>query len=80
VTTREQAIASQICMTPTGCDDCREYFQSYMVQDEIWKLTGLPFYGALLCLPCLQIRIRRDLIASDFLVCPANNWFSIEER
>lgn len=76
MTTREQAIAGQICMTPGPCDDCGEAFRSCMVTDEVWRATGLPDHGALLCLPCLQARIGRELVAADFLDCEANAWFT----
>lgn len=76
MTTREQAIAEQICMTPGPCDDCGEPFRSYMVVDTVWRATGLPDYGALVCLPCLQDRAGRELMAADLLDAPVNGWFT----
>jgi hypothetical protein len=72
-TTREDAIGGRVCMTPGTCDDCREPFASYMVIDEVWRETGLPEYGALICLPCLEVRIGRAVRDGDLLDCPAND-------
>lgn len=76
MTSREQAIAEQVCMTPVPCDDCGEPFRSYMVTDEVWRAARLPDYGALVCLPCLQGRSGRELSAADFLDVSVNEWFT----
>lgn len=74
---REQAIADRVCMTPGPCDGCGEPFRSYMVNDKIWRATGLPEFGALVCLPCLQERAGRKLTAADFIDAPANDWIDL---
>lgn len=62
-------------MTPERCDDCAESFRGYMATDAVWCATGLPEYGALLCLPCLQDRVGRQLTSDDLLDAPVNGWF-----
>lgn len=73
---RRQAVADRVCMTPGPCDDCGEHFRPYMVRDEVWRSTGLPEFGALICLPCLQARVGRELVADDLLDAPVNDWIA----
>lgn len=47
-----------------------------MVNDDVWHAAGLPDFGALVCLPCLQERVGRALSASDFPDYPVNDWFT----
>jgi hypothetical protein len=61
MTTREQAIRDQCCMTPV---------------DATWHEAGLPAYGAVLCLPCLQDRLGRQITLRDLDDCEANAWIS----
>ena len=72
---------------PTPCDDCKvdvmpyddegrpieSSWEWYMVKPEIWKAAhkdGIaPRY---LCIGCLESRIGRELISSDFATVPLN--------
>jgi hypothetical protein len=55
------------------CRDCRLHVgvanEWYMVHDEVWPLEP---EGGLLCIGCLEARIGRSLVSSDFTDCPAN--------
>lgn len=44
---------------------CSEY---YMVKHSIWKLTGIRGWGKMLCIGCLERRIKRKLVRNDFLL------------
>lgn len=46
--------------SPVGLD------QYYMVNDEVWEQSGIGKSEGMLCLPCLEARIGRNLEASDF--------------
>ena len=54
------------------CVDCYEdtsplgLDQYYMVHDEVWEQSGMDGLGGMLCLPCLEARIGRNLEVSDF--------------
>ncbi|WP_255951566.1 hypothetical protein [Streptomyces odontomachi] len=58
------------------CCDCRtatartEY---YMVNDTVWAAAGMPVGAGILCIGCLEQRLGRQLIATDFTNCPAND-------
>jgi hypothetical protein len=41
----------------------------YMVKEELWPLSG---YGTMLCIGCLEARLGRRLVSSDFTDCPLN--------
>jgi hypothetical protein len=58
------------------CVDCgvctiklQEY---YMVRHELWAQAGMDRNGGMLCINCLEHRLGRTLIASDFLDVPLN--------
>lgn len=58
------------------CVDCRvdtilaqEY---YMVNSDVWALTGLGTYDGMLCISCLEKRIGRALCSQDFPDLPVN--------
>lgn len=55
-----------------GLDTLDEY---YMVHDAIWKQSGLPPLGGILCIGCLETRIGRKLVGSDFTACPVNEGY-----
>lgn len=42
----------------------------YMVHDDIWKQHGC--HRGMLCIGCLESRLGRFLVASDFTDCPVN--------
>jgi hypothetical protein len=46
--------------------------EHYMLNDQTWKLTGLGKYG-MLCVGCVEIRIKRKLVAKDFNSSYLNN-------
>ena len=50
------------------CRDCDNDYDeySYMVHDHVWKAGGLPEYGGMLCVGCLEERIGRRLCRDDF--------------
>lgn len=75
---RDEAKRDRVCMTPTGCDRCGRDFRSYMVLDDVWcREAGMLEYGSLLCLPCLQERIGRQLTLVDFPDYPVNDWVQV---
>lgn len=57
------------------CVDCahdtmqNEY---YMVTDEVWAQSGLDKRDGMLCIGCLEGRIGRELVPSDFPDFPIN--------
>ena len=59
-------------LLPFMCVDCYESTsafgldQYYMVHDEVWEQSGMGKDDGMLCLPCLEARIGRNLEASDF--------------
>lgn len=56
-----------------ACKDCRGKNQGYMVQFEIWRqLTSPEERRRFLCVKCLEKRLGRRLIKSDFLDAPIN--------
>jgi ribosomal protein S17E len=53
------------------CLDCKKDVQemkeySYMVSDEVWKSTNLDSNAGLLCIKCLEKRLKRLLTSEDF--------------
>jgi len=44
-----------------------------MVHDHVWIQTGLAPSGGMLCVSCLEKRIGRTLVPSDFSNYPINN-------
>jgi hypothetical protein len=44
----------------------------YMVTNPVWKKAGVEPNGGMLCIGCLEDRLGRLLIHSDFLWCPLN--------
>lgn len=69
-------------MSRTWCVDCGadtlpaewggqgEY---YMVHDELWAKAGMAPNGGMLCIGCLERRIRRRLRPGDFIDAPIND-------
>lgn len=52
-----------------GCYDCKNFNDQYMVRDAVWKsIIAKPAErkDLLLCLTCLQARLKRQLVAEDF--------------
>jgi hypothetical protein len=59
------------------CDDCGRDGEDYMGRDDVWMAAN-PWnaHGGLirfLCLACLERRIGRALVASDFPDLPIND-------
>lgn len=58
------------------CLDCAvdtdEIGEYYMVNDYVWKQTGIAPDGGKLCIGCLETRIGRRLMSSDFPHYPIN--------
>ena len=55
--------------TTFRCVDCDKDTQGgeyYMVRDEVWAASGLGPHDGMLCLRCLEQRIRRPLTNDDF--------------
>lgn len=48
----------------------REY---YMVHDAVWELAN-PARDGMLCVGCIEDRIGRRLMPSDFTDAPCNEW------
>lgn len=57
-----------------ACIDCaRDASEApYMLRDQIWHQTGLSWWGGLLCLTCLERRLRRQVRPEDFTDEPIN--------
>lgn len=53
------------CGIHTG--DINEY---YMIKDEVWNTVANQF--EMLCIRCLEQRLGRYLVSTDFLDCPLN--------
>ena len=47
------------------CNDCGEYGHGYMLRDEVWDQIAKP--NEMLCLGCAEERLKRPLLASDFV-------------
>jgi len=63
------------------CMDCdgntlhlNEY---YMVHDNVWDPV-VPESRGMLCIGCLELRLGRLLVASDFTDAPVNHGFTIQ--
>lgn len=55
------------------CQDClNKYPELFMVKDEIWKEAALNKKG-FICLNCLEKRLKRHLVLSDFKDSPVND-------
>ena len=58
------------------CVDCSvhtgEIDECYMVQDYIWRRSGLALDGGMLCIGCLEKRINVKLTNIDFAHAPIN--------
>jgi len=49
------------------CTHCKEVcVDDYMVKNKVWKASGIPEYGGILHLACLEKLIGRPLALSDF--------------
>ena len=51
----------------------------YMVLDDVW-LKGVPDGQGMLCIGCLEKRLGRQLVASDFIAAPINLGFFPRSR
>jgi hypothetical protein len=40
-----------------------------VVEDSVWMASGLGTYDGCLCIPCLELRLGRQLTYSDFCRC-----------
>ncbi|MGJ7523315.1 hypothetical protein ACSFA0_22730 [Variovorax sp. LT1P1] len=59
-----------------ACQDCTQSTAEhdyYMVEDELWERAHPARWG-MLCLACLEHRIKRPLVAADFIDAPVNAW------
>lgn len=64
-------MSSSICLD-CGVDTDEAYYDYYMVHDRIWRETGLGMDDGQLCIECLELRIGRKLIRTDFIYAPVN--------
>jgi hypothetical protein len=59
-----------------NCLDCQvntlDNLEYYMVEDYVWQQSGLDSCEGMLCIRCLEFRIGRKLISSDFPDLPIN--------
>lgn len=59
-----------------NCLDCHENTsrldEYYMVTPQMWK-TYVPEHHGMLCIGCLEARVGRELIPSDFTDYPVND-------
>ncbi|MBY3231831.1 hypothetical protein [Rhizobium laguerreae] len=67
------------------CVDCsantHEINEYYMVHDHVWeKEASMDKEGGMLCIGCLENRIKRQLTAADFTDYPINFVFLRSER
>lgn len=69
-------------LKPFLCIDCRQdtYNEYYMVKDRVW-LKAHPKRRGMLCIGCLEKRLKRNLYYKDFSGAPVNwmNWFGQEK-
>jgi hypothetical protein len=65
------------CVDCGACTNCNGEY--YMVHDEVW-LEANPKGRGMLCIGCLELRLRRLLTKDDFTDAPVNsmwaNWGS----
>lgn len=58
------------------CIDCKvntlKICEYYMVKNHVWYHTGLGPCDGMLCISCLENRIGRTLLSSDFVDLPIN--------
>lgn len=58
------------------CRDCEfDTFQSeyYMVKNSLWIDAGMPLHGGgMLCIGCIERRLKRKLTKNDFIDAPIN--------
>ena len=64
-------------MNPTECLDCKKdtvkMLEYYMVTPELWRTSvSEEESGGMLCIGCLEKRIKRKLDMGDFILCPLN--------
>jgi len=55
--------------------DTLEIGEYYMVHSDVWKQSNLANTEGMLCIGCLENRIQRVLISSDFSDFPINSPF-----
>ncbi|MET8947438.1 hypothetical protein ABZX30_28815 [Streptomyces sp. NPDC004542] len=48
------------------CDDCGGPYENYAATDDIWYRQARARSNTVLCIPCLEKRLRRRLTAADF--------------
>lgn len=63
--------------TSFKCIDCRvntsKIGEYYVVEDRVWEAAiGKNDATGMLCIGCLEYRLKRQLTFSDFVSCPAN--------
>jgi Domain of unknown function (DUF4326) len=60
------------------CHDCGVNVTAighwYMVDDEVWAASGLGPEDGVLCLPCLERRLERNLVYEDFMPSDPENF------
>lgn len=59
------------------CLDCQidtvKRGEFYSVCDDVWEASGVRGYGQMLCITCLESRLGRQLVPSDFSQVPLNH-------
>ncbi|MBA8881664.1 hypothetical protein FHW16_005409 [Phyllobacterium myrsinacearum] len=68
----EAEIAARFICVDCSVDTC-ESNEYYMVQDAVWKEAGMTPDGGMLCLGCLEDRLKRQLKPHDFPDYPINH-------
>lgn len=48
------------------CDDCGGDYEMYAAVDEVWYRQARARADTVLCIPCLEKRLKRRLTAADF--------------
>jgi hypothetical protein len=62
----EPEIYTRFRCVDCGKDTGGENGEYYMVRDDVWAASGLSPNGGMLCLACLERRIKRPLTDKDF--------------
>jgi hypothetical protein len=71
--TREEAENITVTSLCADCGIACWPFEQYMVHDDVWAVSGMEPRGGDLCVGCLEERIDRALVASDFPAVPIND-------
>lgn len=56
----------------TYCKDCKENRDMFMVRDELWQQVSGVDHKHVLCLPCFEQRLGRQIQFADLKDCAGN--------